>query len=89
MRLVWNETKRQENLRRHGFDFDDAQQVFLGITYTMEDSRFAYEERRFVSLGLLEDIVVVIVHTENDEELRVISMRKATRHEQTIYFENI
>ena len=89
MRLVWNETKRQENLRRHGFDFSDAQQVFSGITYTMEDSRFAYEERRFVSLGLLEDIVVVIVHTENAEELRVISMRKATRHEQTIYFENI
>jgi uncharacterized DUF497 family protein len=89
MRIIWDATKRLANLRRHGFDFSDARQVFEGITYTIEDTRFDYGERRFITLGLLGDTVVVIVHTETHEELRVISMRKATRNEQTVYFENI
>ena len=69
MRILWDDAKRQANLRRHGFDFADVEQVFSGITYTMEDNRFDYDEHRFVSLGLLGDIVVAIVHTEADEEL--------------------
>ena len=89
MRIVWDETKRQANIRKHGLDFADAPQILSGITYTIEDKRFDYGEQRFVTLGLLEDTVVVIAHTEIDEELRVISLRKATRNEQSIYFENI
>jgi uncharacterized DUF497 family protein len=57
-------------------------------TYTMEDRRFSYSEFRFVTLGLLYGVVVAIAHTETPTELRIISMRKATRHEQAIFFEN-
>ena len=39
-------------------------------------------------MGLLSDIVVVIVTAETDEEIRVISMRKADKHEQKIYDEH-
>jgi uncharacterized DUF497 family protein len=88
MRIVWNEAKRRGNLRKHALDFADAAKVFSGITYTIEDRRFDYEEQRYITLGLLRDTVVVIAHTENDE-VRIISMRKATRNEQAIYFENI
>jgi uncharacterized DUF497 family protein len=42
-----------------------------------------------ITLGLLDDVVVVIAHTESTDELRIISMRKATRHEQAIFFENL
>jgi uncharacterized DUF497 family protein len=48
-----------------------------------------YGEPRFITLGLLRDMVVVIAHTETSREVRIISMRKATKHEQTLYFENI
>ena len=89
MNVVWDEPKRRGNLRKHGFDFADAQAVFDGITLTMEDTRFDYGERRFVTLGLVSDTVVVLVHTETDREIRMISMRKATRNEQTLYFQNI
>ena len=89
MRVVWDDAKQQANLRKHGFDFIDVEQVFSGITYTIEDKRFEYQEQRFITLGLLGEAVVVITHTETEKELRIISMRKATRNEQTIYFQNI
>jgi uncharacterized DUF497 family protein len=86
MQIVWDEAKRQSNLRKHGFDFDDAAKVFSTSTFTVEDNRFAYDEIRFITLGLLNTTVVAIVHTETDEEIRIISMRKATRYEQTLWF---
>ena len=88
MRIVWDEAKRLLNVRTHVLDFADAAHVFSGPTHTFEDTRFNYGEARFVTLGLLQDVVVTIVHTECRDELRIISMRKATRNEQTIFFEN-
>jgi len=89
MKVVWDEAKRRTNLRKHGLDFADAEQVFAGITYTIEDRRFEYDERRYITLGMLRDMVVVMAHTETLATLRVISIRKATRNEQRLYFENI
>ena len=89
MKIVWDEAKRRANVRKHGFDFADAAKVLAGVTCTFEDPRFDYGEQRFITLGLLRDTVVVMAHTETARELRVISMRKATRHEQTLYFENL
>ena len=89
MKIVWNQAKRRANLRKHGLDFAHAADVFAGITYTIEDDRFDCGEARFITLGMLGDVVVVIAHTETTSEARVISMRKATSNEQVIYFENI
>jgi uncharacterized DUF497 family protein len=89
MHFTWDETKRQTNLREHGFDFADASRVFEGPTFTFEDDRFSYGEQRFITLGLLRGQVVVIAHTERDDEERVISMRKGTKREQTFYFQNL
>ena len=89
MKIVWDESKRRTNLRKPGFDFVDAAQAFSGITCTFEDKRFDYGEQRFTTLGMLKDTIVVMVHTETALELRIISMRKATRHEQTLYFQNL
>ena len=89
MRFSWSEAKRQSNLAAHGFDFVDAAAVFDGLTYTFEDDRFDYGEQRFVTLGLLNGLVVSIVHTESPRNIRIISFRKATRHEQAIFFRNI
>ena len=55
----------------------------------MEDDRFDYGERRFVSLGILQGRVIVVVHTEHERTARIISARKATKYERRIYFEGI
>ena len=87
--INWDQRKRQANLKKHGFDFVDANEVFDGVTFTYEDDRIAYGEQRFVTLGLLRGIIVSIVHTGHDDHIRVISMRKATKYEREIYFQNI
>jgi len=89
MEIAWNQEKRLGNLRKHGLDFADAERVFSGYTLTRPDHRFAYGEARFSTMGLLRDMVVVIAHTETDEEIHVISMRKAERHEREKYFESV
>lgn len=89
MRFSWGEAKRRSNLSDHGLDFVDAPRVFDGVTYTIEDDRFDYGEERFVTLGLLDGVVVSIVHTESPQQIRVISFRKATKREQAIFFNSI
>jgi uncharacterized DUF497 family protein len=89
MRFTWDEAKRESNLRDHGLDFVDAKEVFSGPTFTFEDARFAYDEQRFVTLGVLRGFVVSIVHTETPRTIRIISFRKATKNEQTIFFKQV
>ena len=89
MEFKWSEAKRAVNIKAHGLDFVDAASVFGGVTFTFEDDRFSYGEQRFVTLGLLVGIPVSIVHTETENEIRVISFRKATKRESQIYFHEI
>ena len=77
------------NLQQHGLDFVDTPTVFGGPPFAYEDDRLAYSEKRFVALGVLQGNVVSVVHTETRREIRVISFRKATKHEQAIFFHNI
>lgn len=89
MKFVWDESKRISNLNKHGLDFALTYLVFEQDTFTFEDNRIPYNERRFVTLGLLNDLVVVVVHTETDDVIRVISLRKAVKNEQRLYFFNV
>ncbi|MER2527429.1 MAG: BrnT family toxin [Candidatus Competibacter denitrificans] len=89
MSFTWDSIKRQANLKKHGLDFADAEQIFSSETFTFEDDRFAYGEQRFISLGLLRGHVIVIVHTETEDTIRIISMRRAEKHEQILYFSNL
>lgn len=89
MRFSWSERKRAINLKEHGLDFLDAPRVFDGLTYSYEDDRFAYGEQRFITLGLLAGVPVSIAHTESDDEIRIISFRKATTREAREYFQQV
>ena len=89
MRFEWDEAKRQSNIRKHGIDFIGTEEVFQGKTVTILDERLDYGEERFITLGLLKGRVVVIAHTETEEIIRIISVRKATKNEETSYFKAI
>jgi uncharacterized DUF497 family protein len=89
MQYEWDEQKRPNNARKHGIDFQDATAIFASDTVLMEDDRLDYGERRFVSLGLLQGRVIVVVHAEQGNVTRIISARKATKYEQNIYFQGI
>ena len=89
MRFEWDESKRQINILKHGFDFVDVEDVFANPLYTIKDTRFDYGEVRFLTLGILFGRIVAISHTENEEIVRVISFRKADKNEQQTYIKNI
>jgi uncharacterized protein len=89
MRFSWSERKRVINLKEHGLDFIDAPRVFEGLTFTYEDDRFAYGEQRFFTLGLLAGVPVSVAHTETDDEIRIISFRKATSREARRFFNEV
>ena len=88
MRYLWDEAKRQANLSTHGLDFADAGKVFAGPLVLFEDGREDYGEQRMIGIGLLETIVVLIVHVESDDSIRIISMRKAESDETDLFYRN-
>ena len=81
MKFTWTAAKRTANLKKHGFDFAKAEQVFNGPTFTVEDARDYDGERRFNSTGFLDTAIVTICHTETADEIHLISLRKAVLHE--------
>ena len=87
--FTWDEGKRQKNLDDHGIDFADAEKVFAGYTVTAEDTREAYGEQRFLTLGLLYGEVVSVAHTPRKDDDHIISIRKATKHEARFFFSQI
>jgi uncharacterized DUF497 family protein len=89
MEFEWDEAKRKSNLRNHGIDFVGIEKVFEGETATILDDRFDYDEERFVTFGLLDGRVVAIAHTETGKVIRIISVRKATKNEESSYFKEI
>jgi uncharacterized DUF497 family protein len=79
----WDEDKNQENIRKHGFDFADAWEIFESPMRTALDRRKDYSEDRWNGIGLLGNRIVVVVFTERGEDaIRIISLRKALKHER-------
>ena len=89
MKFEWDDTKRKSNIKKHGIDFIDAPIIFDGYTLTIADDRYDYNEERFVTFGVLGGSVVSVVHTETEDLIRIISIRKATKNEEKGYFSQI
>ena len=89
IKFEWDEKKRLINLQRHGIDFADVWRIFENETFDKIDDRYDNGEIRYLSSGLLFGEVVAISHTESDEINRIISVRKAEKHEQETYFREI
>ena len=89
MHFSWDETKRKANIAKHGLDFADAARVFESPMVLFEDDRQDYGEQRMIGIGLLESLVVLIVHVESETNIRIISMRKADSNETNLYYQNV
>jgi uncharacterized DUF497 family protein len=86
MHFAWDERKRQANIRKHGLDFRDAWRVFQLPMLVALDDREDYGEERWISIGVLNTRVVVVVYTErNGDTIRIISLMKATSNERIKY----
>ena len=86
-KFEWNDQKADGDLQKHGVSFDEAVSVF-GDTraLTFSDTDHSEVEDRSRTYGISNKMrLLVVVHTERRNGLRIISARKATRYEKGIY----
>ncbi len=86
-RFEWDPAKAAENFARHGVHFDEGTTVFDdGLSLTIRDPEHSWHEDRFVTTGhSVQGRLVVVVHTERDDRIRLISVRTATPRERRTY----
>lgn len=85
MKISYDPVKRALTLETRALDFDDAGKVFARLHFTIRDNRFDYGEERYLTLGPLDDRLVVLVWTPRGESRRIISMRHANDREKAGY----
>ena len=90
LQFEWDEEKNKTNISKHGLDFADAWEIFLGPVLVGLDEREDYGEDRWIGIGMLKTRAVVVLYTKRDENvIRVISLRKATTDEQKRFEEYV
>jgi hypothetical protein len=86
VKFEWDESKNRANIRKHGFDLGDAEEMFRGLLVVNPDTREDYGEKRWIGIGTIRGRIVYVVFAERGPEIiRVISLRKATRREYKQY----
>jgi uncharacterized DUF497 family protein len=78
--LEWDDSKRVSNFKKHGIDFLEAAKVFSDPNRK--------EETRFQTIGILDQDVIIVVHTVRKEKKRIISARRANKNERHYYYEH-
>lgn len=79
LEFTWDERKRRTNIKKHGIDFADVIGLFFDDETIIVEDPEHHDEQRYIALGLdIKSRVVVVVHVYRDEnEIRIISARKA------------
>lgn len=85
MEFEWDEEKRQTNLRKHGVDLLYAALIFENPTLCRVDDRADYGEKRMASLGVVDVSPFVVIHTQRDTRIRLISAWKGGRKDHERY----
>jgi hypothetical protein len=84
--FVWDEAKRESNLRKHGLDFRDAHLVYENPDKCTYDSSREGERRWMdIAFAVVKGRLLALVYTERGEDVRVISFRPASREERKQY----
>ena len=89
MKFQWDENKEKINITKHGLDFKTAARVFEDENRIERyDEEHSFDEAPYITIGLVNGIAVIImvVYTEREDAIRIISARKATKQEKEAYF---
>lgn len=88
MKLIWDESKRLENIGKHGLDFANAT-IVLNSRYRMDVLTVRGVETRMQSFSYVVDrlAVLTVVHIDRDKATRIISFRSASKNESEVYYD--
>ena len=89
--FVWDLKKAKTNLEKHGVSFEEASTAFKDtLSLTVDDPLHSSDEKRLVLIGMsYNNRILVVVHTERGDNIRIISARKATKKERKYYESNV
>ncbi len=84
LQFEWDSRKAGSNLKKHGISFEEASTVFADPeSLTIRNPYHSSQEVRFITLGFsFKARLLVVVHTDRDDWIRIISARRATKHER-------
>ncbi len=93
MQFEWDENKNEINKKKHGLSFEMATEVFYDkLAILFDDPDHSIDEDRFLIIGALKFEKICIVsycYRNNENVIRIISARQATKNEQRFYFDGI
>ncbi len=84
----WDDAKAAANLKKHQVSFATAARVFDDPDLHIVADAGPYDEQRFIAIGMVDDRLIATIYTERGETVRIISARKATKHEQSTYYQS-
>ena len=91
LKFTWDQSKNSSNQKKHGLSFEEAKTVFYDNNARLIiDQAHSEEENRFILLGLSSQLKILVVchcYRENEQIIRIISARKATKTETKQYKE--
>lgn len=90
LRFEWDADKAARNFKKHEVSFEEAATVFDDPAFiTLLDETHSHDEERYLTIGLsAANRLLLIAHTEHEEQIRLISARKATKNERQFYEED-
>lgn len=86
MNIIWDAAKNRENQKKHGISFEDAKAVFQDPDRIEVLDDRDYGEERWVAIGTIGKIVALVVYTERNGGIRLISARKADPDDEADYY---
>jgi uncharacterized protein len=91
MKFEWDKRKAISNIKKHGVPFEEASTVFGDpLSLTIKDPKHSNKEDRYVTIGLSAKFrIIVVIHTDRGDNIRIISARLATKGEQNNYEKGI
>ncbi len=87
MLFEWDENKNKSNLDKHGIDFVDASKVFLQRSYVFKSDYSGNDVDRHIAVGEVNQVVIAVVYTIRQKNIRIISARRARDEEKRKYNE--
>lgn len=85
LEFEWDANKAESNFFKHGVTFEEAAEVFLDPFYVVGDASANEEDREFVLGYSLAERLLLVVHIERSNRIRIISARVVTRTERRLY----
>jgi uncharacterized DUF497 family protein len=91
MKFEWDKRKAISNIKKHGVPFEEASTVFGDpLSLTIQDPRHSSKEDRYVTIGLSAEFrIIVVIHTDRGDNIRIIRARLATKGEKNHYEKEI